>query len=282
MRPKKSLGQNFLNDSNLLKKIVDVGKISKEDTILEIGPGTGNLTNELIKKKPKNLFVVEKDNSLSKFLHKRFGNQIKIVNKDILTFYKNFNYEMPIKVFGNLPYNISTKILTSFIKIENLNKKFKKFIFVFQKEVADRIIAEENSKNYGRLSILTSWKLSGQKILDIDPKYFSPKPKVWSSIILLEPKIKIENLKKTKNLEHITNIFFNQRRKMIRKPMKQLFSNYQDVAENLSLDLDLRPQNVSIEKYLEICKIYEVLNLNLGSNFLLHLHNLKKAVSLVF
>ena len=257
MRPKKSLGQNFLNDSNLLKKIVDVGKISKEDTILEIGPGTGNLTNELIKKKPKNLFVVEKDNSLSKFLHKRFGNQIKIVNKDILTCYKNFNYEMPIKVFGNLPYNISTKILTSFIKIENLNKKFKKFIFVFQKEVADRIIAEENSKNYGRLSILTSWKLSSQKILDIDPKYFSPKPKVWSSIILLEPKIKIENLKKTKNLEHITNIFFNQRRKMIRKPMKQLFSNYEDVAENLSLDLDLRPQNISIKKYLEICKVYE-------------------------
>ena len=257
MRPKKSLGQNFLNDSNLLKKIVDVGKISKEDTILEIGPGTGNLTNELIKKKPKNLFVVEKDNSLSKFLHKRFGNQIKIVNKDILTCYKNFNYEMPIKVFGNLPYNISTKILTSFIKIENLNKKFKKFIFVFQKEVADRIIAEENSKNYGRLSILTSWKLSGQKILDIDPKYFSPRPKVWSSIILLEPKIKIENLKKTKNLEHITNIFFNQRRKMIRKPMKQLFSNYEDVAENLSLDLDLRPQNISIKKYLEICKVYE-------------------------
>ncbi len=257
MRPKKSLGQNFLNDSNLLKKIVDIGKISKEDTILEIGPGTGNLTNELIKKKPKNLFVVEKDNNLSKFLHRRFGNKIKILNKDILTCYKNFNYEMPIKVFGNLPYNISTKILTSFINIENLNKKFKKFIFIFQKEVADRIIADENSKNYGRLSILTSWKLSGQKILDIDPKYFSPKPKVWSSIILLEPKIRIENLKKTKNLEHITNIFFNQRRKMIRKPMKQLFSNYKDVAENLNLDLDLRPQNVSVEKYLEICRIYE-------------------------
>ncbi len=257
MRPKKSLGQNFLDDSNLLKKIVDIGKISKEDTILEIGPGTGNLTNELIKKKPKNLFVVEKDNNLSKFLLKRFGNQIKIVNKDILTCYKNFNYEKPIKVFGNLPYNISTKILTSFIKIENLNKKFKKFIFIFQKEVADRIIAEENSKNYSRLSILTSWKLNSQKIIDIDPKYFSPKPKVWSSIILLEPKIRIENLKKTKNLEHVTNIFFNQRRKMIRKPMKQLFSNYEDVAENLNLDLDLRPQNVSVEKYLEICRIYE-------------------------
>ena len=257
MRPKKSLGQNFLNDQNLLSKIVDSGKISKEDIILEIGPGTGNLTNELIKKKPKNLLVVEKDNNLSKLLFKRFGNQIKIVNKDIMTCYKDFIYDKPIKVFGNLPYNISTKILTSFIKIDDLNKKFKKFIFIFQKEVADRIIAEENSKNYGRLSILTSWKLNSEKLLDIDPKYFFPKPKVWSSLISLTPKITIENFKKAKNLEHITNIFFNQRRKMIRRPMKQLFTNYEKVAKNLDLELDLRPQNLSIKKYLEICKIYE-------------------------
>ena len=174
-----------------------------------------------------------------------------------MTCYKDFIYDKPIKVFGNLPYNISTKILTSFIKIDDLNKKFKKFIFIFQKEVADRIIAEENSKNYGRLSILTSWKLNSEKLLDIDPKYFFPKPKVWSSLISLTPKITIENFKKAKNLEHITNIFFNQRRKMIRRPMKQLFTNYEKVAKNLDLELDLRPQNLSIKKYLEICKIYE-------------------------
>ncbi len=257
MRPKKSLGQNFLNDISLLSKIVDIGKISKEDTILEIGPGTGNLTNELIKKKPKKLLVVEKDKDLSKLLLKRFGDEIKILNKDIMTCYKDFNYDEPIKVFGNLPYNISTNILTSFIKMDDLNKKFKKFIFIFQKEVADRIIAKENSKNYGRLSILTSWKLNGEKVFDIDPNYFFPKPKVRSSLISLTPKITIENLKKAKHLEHITNIFFNQRRKMIRKPMKQLFTDYEKVARNLRLDLDLRPQNVSIKKYLEICKIYE-------------------------
>ena len=156
MKPKKSLGQNFINDTNLLSKIVDDGKISTNDTILEIGPGTGSLTNEILKKKPKKLIVVEKDNNLSEFLFNKFGDQIKILNKDILTCYKDFNYDEPIKVFGNLPYNVSTKILTSFIKIENLNKKFNKFIFVFQKEVADRIIAEENTRNYGRLSILTS------------------------------------------------------------------------------------------------------------------------------
>ena len=257
MKPKKSLGQNFLNDTNLLSKIVDDGKISTKDTILEIGPGTGSLTNEILKKKPKKLIVVEKDNNLSEFLFNRFGDQIKILNKDILTCYKDFNYDEPIKVFGNLPYNVSTKILTSFIKIENLNKKFNKFIFIFQKEVADRIIAEENTRNYGRLSILTSWKLNREKILDINPKFFFPKPKVWSSLISLTPKIKIEHLKNVKHLEYITNIFFNQRRKMIRKPMRQLFTNYEKVAKNLNLDLNLRPQNIPIKKYIEICKIYE-------------------------
>ena len=257
MKPKKSLGQNFINDTNLLSKIVDDGKISTNDTILEIGPGTGSLTNEILKKKPKKLIVVEKDNNLSEFLFNKFGDQIKILNKDILTCYKDFNYDEPIKVFGNLPYNVSTKILTSFIKIENLNKKFNKFIFVFQKEVADRIIPEENTRNYGRLSILTSWKLNREKILDINPKFFFPKPKVWSSLISLTPKIKIEHLKNVKHLEHITNIFFNQRRKMIRKPMRQLFKNYEKVAKNLNLDLNLRPQNIPIKKYIEICKIYE-------------------------
>ena len=257
MKPKKSLGQNFIKDQNLLSKIVESGKITSEDTILEIGPGTGNLTNELIKKKPKNIIVVEKDNNLSNLLLKRFGNKIKIINSDILNCYQDILNNDQIKVYGNLPYNISTKILTSFIKIDNLNLKFKKFIFIFQKEVAARIIAKENTKNYGRLSILTSWKMNSEKILDINPEYFYPKPKVWSSLITLTPKMRYEKLKKAKNLEHITNIFFNQRRKMIKKPIKQLFKNYENITKKLNLDLNLRPQNIKINKYIEICKIYE-------------------------
>ena len=164
---------------------------------------------------------------------------------------------MPIKVFGNLPYNVSTKILISFIKVENLNKKFGQFIFVFQKEVADRIIAEENTRNYGRLSIISSWKMTKSKICDISPESFYPIPKVWSSLVTLSPKENYEKLYKFKNLEHITNLFFNQRRKMIRKPMKFLFKDYEDVAINLKLDLDLRPQNLSLKKYLDICRYYE-------------------------
>ena len=257
MKPKKSLGQNFLNDKKILTQIVETGKIKKKDIILEIGPGTGNLTNEILKKSPKKLLVVEKDNDLSNFLKKKYEFKIDVINKDILNCYDIFKYDQPIKVFGNLPYNISTKLLTSFIKLDNLEKKFEKFIFIFQKEVADRIIAEENTKNYGRLSILTSWKMNCEKIIDIDPKYFYPKPNVWSSLIILTPKSKIEKLINSKNLEHITNIFFSQRRKMIKKPMKLLFNDYQIIAKKLNIDLSLRPQNISKDQYLEICKCYE-------------------------
>ena len=257
MKPKKSLGQNFLNDKKILNQIVETGKIEKKDIILEIGPGTGNLTNEILKKSPKKLLVVEKDNNLSNFLKKKYKFKIDVINKDILNCYDIFKYDQPIKVFGNLPYNISTKLLTSFIKLDNLKKKFEKFIFIFQKEVADRIIAEENTKNYGRLSILTSWKMNCEKIIDIDPKYFYPKPNVWSSLIILTPKSKIEKLINSKNLEHITNIFFSQRRKMIKKPMKLLFNDYQIIAKKLNIDLSLRPQNISKDQYLEICKCYE-------------------------
>ena len=260
MNPKKSLGQNFLEDKTLLRKIVDLGDISNKDTVIEIGPGTGNLTGELMKRNPKKLIVVEKDNILSDLLHRKYNSDITVINKDILKCYNDLIGSVPLKVFGNLPYNISTKILVSFIKMDNLHKKFNKFIFIFQKEVADRIVAKEDSKNYGRLSILTSWKMNCEKILDIDPIYFKPKPKVWSSLIILTPKIEFEKIKKPENLEHITNIFFNQRRKMISKPMKQLFLNYKNVARDLKIDLNLRPQNLSVKKYLEICEIYENLN----------------------
>ena len=166
-------------------------------------------------------------------------------------------FDAPIKVFGNLPYNISTKILISMIKIKNLENFFKEFIFIFQKEVADRIIANENTKNYGRISILTSWRMETKKILDIAPSSFKPKPKVNSSLICLIPKSKFDSGINVKHLEHITNIFFNQRRKMIKKPMKLLFNDFENIANKLELDLNVRPQNISKNKYLEICNFYK-------------------------
>ena len=251
------MGQNFLIDDNILCKIVEIGKISKNDTVLEIGPGTGNLTEKIIRKNPKKIIVVEKDKNLSNLLEDKFGNKINIINNDILKCYNDFLFDAPIKVFGNLPYNISTKILISMIKIKNLENFFKEFIFIFQKEVADRIMANENTKNYGRISILTSWRMETEKILDITPSSFKPKPKVNSTLICLIPKSKFDSSINVKHLEHITNIFFNQRRKMIKKPMKLLFNDFEDIAKKLGLDLNVRPQNISKNKYLEICNFYK-------------------------
>ena len=257
MKPKKSLGQNFLIDEKILNQIVESGNIKKNDIVLEIGPGTGKLTEKIVKRKPQKFIVVEKDKLLSDQLKIKFGESVEIINEDILKCYDKFKFDRPIKVFGNLPYNISTKILTSMIKLENLDKLFSNFIFVFQKEVADRIVAKYNTKEYGRLSILSTWKMEKSKIFDIPPSSFYPVPKVWSSLIKFVPKKNIVILKKPKNLEHVTNIFFNQKRKMIRKPMKQLFQDFENTAKKLDINLNLRPQNLSVNKFIEICKLYE-------------------------
>jgi len=257
--PKKSLGQNFLIDNNILDMIVELGDIKSNDVVLEVGPGTGNLTEKILKKEPKKLIAVEKDKQLSAILKKKFTNNVEVINDDILNYNQDVYYNKKIIIFGNLPYNISTQILTSWIKINNLNNFCKKFILMFQKEVADRILAKFNSKNYGRLSIISSWKMDVEKITDISPNSFFPRPKIKSTLLVFKPKKKYYNLKNPKNLEHITSIFFNQRRKMIKKPLKFLFKNYEKVALELALDLNLRPQNLSNNTYYKICSFYEKL-----------------------
>jgi len=260
-KPKKSLGQNFLIDNNILQKIVNAVPINKSNEILEIGPGTGNLTDYLIKKNPKKIFVIEKDNNLAFLLDEKFKNKINIINDDILKISENLISKEKLIVFGNLPYNISTKILSKWITSINKNFWFSKLILMFQKEVADRIIAKINASNYGRLSILANWKLDIKKIMNIGPNSFFPKPRVESSLLIFSPKNNFFKIKNPKNLEIITRVFFNQRRKMIKKPFNQIFKNSDQIAKKLNIDLNLRPQNLSPDTYYKIAKEYE----NLGS-----------------
>ena len=256
-KPKKSLGQNFLIDRNIVKLIVDTVNISKKDIVLEVGPGTGKLTKEIILKKPKKIIVVEKDRNLSNELVKKFSNKIEIINDDILNLSEeNLGFSKMI-VFGNLPYNISTQILAKWIKLKNFKIIFNKLILMFQKEVADRIIAKTNSSKYGRLSVLSNWKLDIKKIKEISPNCFFPAPKVKSTLLLMEPKKKFINIKDPKNLEFITNIFFNQRRKIIKKPLKKLFKNYDKILKKLKIDQKKRPQNLDPETFYYLCKEYE-------------------------
>ena len=257
--PKKSLGQNFLIDKNVIKKICEVGNINKQDNVLEIGPGTGKLTEAIILKKPQKFIVIEKDKSLIKNLNEKFRRNAVVINEDFLKYDLSSLSNKNLIVFGNLPYNISSKILTKIISYNKKDFLFKRLIFMFQKEVAERILAKDNTKNYGRLSIFSSWKLNAKKIMDIDPSCFYPKPKVTSTLLIFEPKSNYVEFEDSRNLEHITNIFFNKRRKMIKKPLDILFNNSKNIVDELKLDVKLRPQNLDKDTFYKLCLIYEKL-----------------------
>ncbi len=259
IKPKKSLGQNFLIDKNIINKISEIIEI-KDKSILEVGPGTGNLTLSLLEKKPKKFFVVEKDNELASLLDKKFKNQIKIINTDILSLDENSICEDPLLVFGNLPYNISTEILCKWIlNIDNKKVWFKSLILMFQKEVADRITSDFDKSTYGRLSILANWRLNIRKVLDIKSKSFFPKPKVESSLLFFSPKENFYKIENPYNLEKITRFFFRHRRKMIKKPFNQLFFKRSELLDKLNINLNLRPQNLNFETYYKLTNEYEKL-----------------------
>ena len=240
IKAKKSLGQNFLIDKDILEKIVNVIQINQKN-ILEIGPGTGSLTSYILKKKPKKIIVIEKDQNLAKKLEQNFKEKLKVINEDILNIDETSLINEKLTVFGNLPYNISTEILSKWIVNLNDNFWFDHLVLMFQKEVADRIIAKYNTSSYGRLTVLANWKLKIVKVCDIKPDSFFPKPKVDSSLLLFSPKNKIFKIKDPKNLEIVTRVFFSHRRKMLKKPFNQLFNGDLKILNKLKIDLNLRP-----------------------------------------
>ena len=258
IRPKKSLGQNFLIDRFVLEQITDTVEIENKE-VLEIGPGSGNLTSFILKKNPKKLYTIEKDDDLALLLKDKFTNQITIINEDVLKISEDKISNERLTVFGNLPYNISTEILSKWIV--NINKKFwfENLVLMFQKEVAERIIAKSNTSKYGRLSILSNWKLNIKKIIDIKPESFSPRPKVDSTLLLFTPRENFFELKNAKNLEMITRVFFSQRRKMLKKPFNQVFKNAKEISEKFNINLNLRPQNLEPEIYFKLTREYESL-----------------------
>ena len=259
IKAKKSLGQNFLVDKNILETVVNSININNK-TVLEIGPGTGNLTNYILDKNPKKVFVIEKDDELATNLRNKYTNKLNIINDDVLNVDVNSLFKEKVIVFGNLPYNISTEILSKWIVNLKDDFWFEALILMFQKEVADRIIADFNSSNYGRLSILANWKLNINKITDIKPNSFRPIPKIDSSLLFFTPKKKFFDIKNPKNLEKITRIFFHNRRKMLKKPYNQIFNGDLRVLEKLKINLNLRPQNLSSETYYKLTEEYERIN----------------------
>ena len=256
IKAKKSLGQNFLVDNNVLEKIINT-TIIKDKLILEVGPGTGNLTSLILKNNPKKLIVIEKDNNLAQILEKKFKKKLSVINDDVLKINENTISKEKLTVFGNLPYNISTEILSKWIINLKNSFWFDSLILMFQKEVADRIIADFNTSEYGRLSILSNWKLNIKKKFDIKPDSFFPKPKIDSTLLIFSPKKNFVDIKNPKYLEKVTRVFFNQRRKMIKKPFNQLFNGNKKIIEKLELELSLRPQNLNFDTYYKLAFEYE-------------------------
>jgi 16S rRNA (adenine1518-N6/adenine1519-N6)-dimethyltransferase len=185
--------------------------------------------------------------------------RVVIFNEDILKFDTTSLSKNKIVVFGNLPYNISTEILSTWIVNLKNNYWFSDLILMFQKEVADRIIAKFNTSAYGRLSILANWRLNVNKICDISPESFSPRPKIQSTLIHFTPKKNFVDIKDPLNLEKITRVFFSHRRKMLKKPFNQIFNGNTDLLDKFNLDLNLRPQNLDFDTYYKLTIEYEKL-----------------------
>ena len=255
IKAKKSLGQNFIYDPNLIKKIVQsMGNLSTHD-VIEIGPGPGSLTHTLLKFGARRLVVIEKDPQFLeplKEISKSFPGKLKIINHDILLFDPKALVTPPVKIVSNLPYNIGTKILLNLITSKSWPPYWDSLTLMFQKEVADRILSGPNTKSYGRLSIISQWRSNIKLQLSVQAKSFIPIPKVDSSVLQFTPN-KVPNFfAPQERLETVVRVAFAKRRKMLRHSLKEIDPNIQTIIENTGINPTSRPEELSIEQFCRL------------------------------
>ena len=259
IKPKKKLGQNFLHDKNIISSIINNVNVKDED-IIEIGPGPGILTENILENKARSLLAIEKDDSfevnLKKIKNKYKDNFIYLIH-DVIDFDFNKLTKKEYKIVSNLPYNISVPFILKMIKIRRVIS-WKDMILMVQKEVAERITANIGTKNYGRLSIMVNLNNDVKKLLNVKPSSFIPKPKVDSTVIKISPKNKNLNINE-EVFEKIVKICFSQRRKKIKNNLDQLNTNTSLLLELSDIDPDIRAENINIEGFLRISKNYEKL-----------------------
>ncbi len=256
--PKKRYGQNFLKDKNIINNIIDLSGGLKDKNVLEIGGGTGNLTRRIIKEKPKKLIVLEIDNDLIPTLLKlEHLNQqnVKVVCGDILKF-NIFDYFLqPPIIIGNLPYNISTKILTNLLT--NSPPVWKKLILMFQTEVAERIISKPNNKTFGRLSVLAQFLSVPSIKMKISNQVFFPRPKVSSAIVVFDQRRPYKKKINSDLFFFIVKKCFSQRRKKIVNCLKSFCPEITSILQECNINLNNRAENLSVDDYYMLTKIIE-------------------------
>ena len=250
IKTKKSLGQNFIFDKNFLNKISNRIISNKEKTIIEIGPGLGTLTEYLFKKDFKKLILIEKDDKLFKNLDNQFSSKnTKIINLDAL----DYDYQSSVNensiIVGNLPFNISIELLYKWTKTKRWPPRQLKMILMFQKEVANRIIANPNSKSYGKLSVVVQSRYNVKKLFDVPSKIFIPKPKVDGTILEFNPHNNYKSIDINK-IDEIAKLAFSQRRKKIKNTM----SEHIELIRNHSIDENLRAENLSVAEFCQLAR----------------------------
>ncbi|WP_287830866.1 16S rRNA (adenine(1518)-N(6)/adenine(1519)-N(6))-dimethyltransferase RsmA [Idiomarina sp.] len=250
-RARKRFGQNFLNDEHIIESIVDAIHPQSGENLVEIGPGLAALT-EPVAERCQQLRVVELDRDLADRLetHPFLSQHLEVIRGDAMKIdFKAFaSPEQKLRVFGNLPYNISTPLIFHLLKFSD---HVEDMHFMLQKEVVDRLTAEPGSKTYGRISVSVQQRCEVQKVLDVPPEAFTPPPKVESAVVRLRPYVKSPTpVKDVQQLQSLCLTAFNQRRKTIRNNLKKLIDDTQ--LEALGINPSARPETLTVADYCRI------------------------------
>ena len=254
---RKSLGQNFLLDLNLTARIARAAGALEDATVIEIGPGPGGLTRALLALGAAHVIAVEHDERVIPALEaiaKRYPGRLEIVNADALTFDpKPYLGSSKAKIVANLPYNIGTNLLIGWLSIEPWPPWYDTMVLMFQREVAERIVARENEEAFGRLGVLANWRAETKILFDISPAAFVPQPKVTSSVVRLVPHEKPEPCDR-RALEQVAASAFNQRRKMLRQSLKSLPADPLKLLAAADIDPTRRAETVPISGFVAMAR----------------------------
>ncbi|WP_436642118.1 16S rRNA (adenine(1518)-N(6)/adenine(1519)-N(6))-dimethyltransferase RsmA [Microbaculum sp. FT89] len=255
---RKSLGQNFLLDINLTRRIARTSGALHGVTVAEVGPGPGGLTRALLLEGARKVVAIEKDDrciAALEDLAAAFPGRLEIVAADATKLDLGERIERPARIVANLPYNISTVLLVGWLGTDAWPPWWDSLTLMFQREVAERIVAAPGSKTYGRLSILSQWRSSARILFDVDRRAFTPPPKITSSVVRIEPKEMPEGIR-FKDLERVTAAAFGQRRKMLRSSLKSLAAHPETLLEAAGIDPTSRAEDIPVDDFLALTRAF--------------------------
>ena len=264
---RKSLGQNFLLDLNLTRRIARAAGPFETTTVYEVGPGPGGLTRALLAEGAEKIIAVERDERCLSALGEiaaAFPGRLEIVAGDALAedeyeLFRTKNGSGPVRVAANLPYNIGSALLVKWLTAPVWPPFWQSLTLMFQREVADRLVAAPNSKSYGRLSVLTQWRANPRILFDVHPRAFTPPPKVTSAVVRIEPREHPVAEARLADLEAVTKAAFGQRRKMLRQSLKSLTAEAAALIERAGLDPEARAETLSVVQFAALARAWRAM-----------------------